>query len=49
LRNRLSKLGAKGMIDPKTLRKFDDASVADLAKYLREHRGPGGEARTPDR
>ena len=56
LRDQLSKLAAKGMIDPKTLRKFDDASVADLAKYLHErksvsmanalgHAGKGGRDR----
>jgi hypothetical protein len=39
LRDRLSKLASKGLIDPKSLRKFDNSSSADLARYLREHRG----------
>ncbi len=38
LRNQLSKLAAKGMIDPKSLRKFDNPNNSDLARYLREHR-----------
>ena len=48
LRNRLSKLAAKGMIDPKSLRKFDNPNNSDLARYLREHRAgsaPGTLAR----
>jgi hypothetical protein len=39
LRNQLSKLGAKGLIDPKALRKFDNSSVADLAKFLHDRKG----------
>ncbi|HJW95022.1 MAG TPA: hypothetical protein VJ901_15510 [Thermoanaerobaculia bacterium] len=47
LRNRLAKLAAKGMIDPKSLRKFDNPESSELARYLREHRsgsmaGPTG-------
>ena len=38
LRNRLSKLASKGLIDPKSLRKFDNPGNSDLARYLREHR-----------
>lgn len=39
LRDRLAKLASKGLIDPKSLRKFDNnSSSTDLARYLREHR-----------
>lgn len=41
LRNALNKLAAKGLIDPKTLRQFEDAAKFanrdDLGKFLKEH------------
>jgi hypothetical protein len=42
LRSKLAKLGRGGLLDPKALRRFDEASVPanrdDLARFLREHR-----------
>jgi hypothetical protein len=47
LRNKLAKLGAGGMLDPKMLRKFDEASSGNaqeqLARYLRQRRGESDE------
>lgn len=41
LRNRMSKLGRGGLLDPKTLRRFDDAASSvdrdALARYLKEN------------
>ncbi len=43
LRDKLAKMAAKGMIDPKSLNKFDSATSQaardELAEYLRNHKG----------
>jgi hypothetical protein len=58
LRKTLAKMGKGGLVDPKMLRKFDDAASGidrdALAEYLREHRGTNlgnglAECRTPGR
>ncbi len=47
LRDKLSKMAAKGMIDPKSLNKFDSATAQaarnELAKYLKDHKGESGQ------